>query len=223
MTIDHIAWLFADFSSPIGQTMHFIGRITAPLMCYFAAEGYSYTRNLRKYISRLGIFAIIAHLPYAIFENHNKIDSFSAIDFLFSNTSIMFTIFLGVIALSIYKYEKLSKWLKTTLIVSILILSNLGDGMCFVVLWILFYGIYHDNKPKQIISGEIIAVMLAVFILIKRNDGIYFWQFGTLLAPLLILCYNNKRGSKKPIHKWLFYIYYPLHLLLLALIFFLLN
>ena len=43
MTIDHIAWMWVSATSPAGQLMHTIGRITAPIMCYLLAEGvYSY-------------------------------------------------------------------------------------------------------------------------------------------------------------------------------------
>ena len=41
------------------------------------------------------------------------------------------------------------------------------------------------------------------------------FQFGGLLAPLLLKCYNGERGSAATFHKWFFYVFYPAHLLLL--------
>ncbi|MBO6017570.1 MAG: protein TraX, partial [Oscillospiraceae bacterium] len=41
------------------------------------------------------------------------------------------------------------------------------------------------------------------------------FQFGGLLAPLLLKRYNGERGSAAAFHKWFFYAFYPLHLLLL--------
>ena len=43
MTIDHIAWMWVPDTTPAGQLMHTIGRITAPIMCYRLAEGYIHT------------------------------------------------------------------------------------------------------------------------------------------------------------------------------------
>ena len=60
MTIDHVTWLlFPGFQ----QTwwvygLHIIGRLTAPIMWFFIAEGFYYTSNVKKYILRLFIFAI---------------------------------------------------------------------------------------------------------------------------------------------------------------------
>ena len=56
MLIDHIAWAFVPTASLLGQVMHVIGRLTGPTMAYMLAEGYHYTRNVKKYAMRLGIF-----------------------------------------------------------------------------------------------------------------------------------------------------------------------
>ena len=55
MTIDHIAWLvFPDYPHEVLPViLHIIGRLTCPIMCYFIAEGYHYTKNIRKYTCRL--------------------------------------------------------------------------------------------------------------------------------------------------------------------------
>ena len=63
MTIDHLtsviipgyekAWWIVG--------LHIIGRLAAPIMWFMIVEGYRYTRNLKKYISRLFLFAFISH------------------------------------------------------------------------------------------------------------------------------------------------------------------
>ena len=55
MTVDHIAWaVFPGYPKEfLPLLMHLIGRITCPIMCYCIAEGYHYTRNIRKYTARL--------------------------------------------------------------------------------------------------------------------------------------------------------------------------
>lgn len=53
MLIDHIAWAFIPTNSLLGQIMHCIGRITAPTMCYFIAQGYLHTSSFSRYLRRL--------------------------------------------------------------------------------------------------------------------------------------------------------------------------
>ena len=74
MTIDHLAWLiFPSYdTSFLPVLMHIIGRITCPIMCFFIAEGYYHTKNLKKYILRLFIFALISHVPYMLQSTNFK-------------------------------------------------------------------------------------------------------------------------------------------------------
>ncbi|MBO5164443.1 MAG: hypothetical protein J6B75_08430 [Ruminococcus sp.] len=65
MLIDHIAVLFIPSDKPLYACMRFAGRLTAPIMCFFISEGYHYTRNLKKYFSRLAVFAVISHFAFA--------------------------------------------------------------------------------------------------------------------------------------------------------------
>lgn len=55
MTVDHIAWaVFPGYPrAALPLLMHLIGRITCPIMCYFIAEGFHYTHDVRKYTARL--------------------------------------------------------------------------------------------------------------------------------------------------------------------------
>ena len=106
MLIDHIAWAFVPFSSVLGQIMHFIGRFTAPMMCYFIAEGYFYTRNVKKYIVRIGIFAVISQIPFVVAEKLTApplmmIDGKLWInpELFVPSFNVMFTLLLGLVAL----------------------------------------------------------------------------------------------------------------------------
>ena len=66
MTIDHVAWLvFPGYDNGIVPViLHIIGRLTCPIMCYFIAEGFHYTKNINKYTLRLFAFAFISHFAY---------------------------------------------------------------------------------------------------------------------------------------------------------------
>ena len=50
MTLDHLTWLiFPGYSiEPLAIILHIIGRITCPIMCYFIAEGFHHTKDIKK-------------------------------------------------------------------------------------------------------------------------------------------------------------------------------
>ena len=66
MTIDHIAdIIYPSFpANPVAIVMHMIGRLTAPIMWFFIAEGFFYTKNYPKYLFRMFVFAIVSHFTY---------------------------------------------------------------------------------------------------------------------------------------------------------------
>lgn len=66
MTIDHVTWLLFPGCQKIWWVilLHVIGRLTAPIMWFLMAEGFHYTRNVKKYIGRLFLFAVISHFAY---------------------------------------------------------------------------------------------------------------------------------------------------------------
>lgn len=64
MFLDHVVAITLSHNSYLGMLLRFPGRIVAPVMCYFIAEGYYKTSNPIKYAKRLLFFSIISHLPY---------------------------------------------------------------------------------------------------------------------------------------------------------------
>ena len=66
MTLDHLIWtLFPGYSTEWFVVLcHIIGRLTAPIMWFFIAEGYHYTHNIKKYAARLFLLAAISHFAY---------------------------------------------------------------------------------------------------------------------------------------------------------------
>ena len=64
MVIDHVAWGFVEFWSPLGQVMHVIGRFTIPIMCFFVAEGYRKTSSVSGYLKTMACFAVVSMIPF---------------------------------------------------------------------------------------------------------------------------------------------------------------
>lgn len=221
MLIDHIAWCFVDISSLAGQLMHTIGRLTAPIMCYFIAEGYHYTRNVRKYMGRLGIFAIISWLPFVYMESGELPIVFDDGNFYVNPMqSMIFTLFLGLLTLVTVHNEKLPKPVRTGLAVLFTLLSFIGDWAVFGVVWIFLFDRYRGDFKKQAAAFIISGVLLDLIFMMPIDEFFManLFQFGIVLAVIPLYFYNGKKGSGAAFHKWIFYIFYPLHILVLGLI-----
>lgn len=230
MTLDHLIWiLYPSYTREIiPLIIHIIGRITCPLMCYFIAEGYYHTKNITKYTFRLFLFAIISHVPYMMFSINYK-DWTSIIPFynkeFLNQTSVMWSLAWGLVMLRIECSTKIKNIIKVILILLICIISFPSDWSCIASLCILAFGCNRGNFKKQMLWMVFYVFLYAVvyFFTIDKLYGVI--QMGVVLAIPLIMLYNGQRGNNKTINKimkWIFYIYYPLHLIILSLIRFLL-
>ena len=207
MVIDHIAWRFVPIGSVLGQSMHFIGRLTGPTMAILLAEGYHYTKDKYKYALRLFIFSIISWPPFTLFERGAWPEPVF---------SVISTLFLSFIAIWMWDESELPKPVKIFLLVLICMLAMSCDWVFMDVLWAFFFYIYRDDKKKQWISFFIIGGLMIAFILPGNLDQ--FFQTGIVLVPLLLLFYNGESGKKNAFNKWFFYVFYPLHLFVIYLI-----
>lgn len=217
MLIDHIGWGFFNKYSATGQMMHVIGRLTAPIMCFFIAQGYIHTRSIKKYFIRLILFALISQLPY-VFESEGKL--FDPLSF-----SVIYTLTLGLFA--IFCFDKIkNKYLRWLAIIGIGLLSIPGDWMFFGIAFCLIFYIFRDNFKKQCIGITFVGIIeMLLIILMYAKNGISIqrallenlFQMSIILSLPVLSFYNGERGGNK-YTKWGFYIFYPLHLLIIGFI-----
>lgn len=213
MLIDHIAVAFISNENILGQGMHLLGRITMPIICFLVAEGYYKTKNLRKYMLRLFIFAIISHVFFYYFATGiAPIDLSNGKVNISLPTSVILSLFLGLVSLAIFKNRKINLLIRVILIICICFISVFADWGYIGVLWILFFGIYNASFTKQIISFSVIGI---IFILTNANNQVY--QFGIFLSIPLLAMYSGELGKIRNM-KLIFYIFYPLHLFILGIL-----
>ena len=226
MTIDHIAWmLYPGYPNDwLPVTLHIIGRITCPIMCYFIAEGYHYTKNISKYTQRLFIFAFVSHFAY-IFSSANYIDWKSFIPFYYreilNKTSVMWSLAWGLVMLRIAHSEKIKEYAKPILIILICLITFPSDWSCVASLCILAFGTNRGNFKKQMLWMIFYVSMYSIvyFFAIDKLYGVI--QMAVVFAIPVLLLYNGTRGRSSKINaitKYAFYIYYPLHLFVIGLI-----
>ena len=226
MTLDHIAWiLFPGYSyTPIALVLHILGRITCPIMCYFIAEGYHHTRNIARYTQRLFIFSVISHFAYVYFSG-NYIDWKSFIPFYYGDilnqTSVMWPLAWGLVMLRIANSTKLKAITKYILIIGICLITFPSDWSCIASLCILAFGT-NRVKLKTQMFWMVFYVALYGAVYFLALDKVYgIIQLAVVLAIPVLAMYNGKRGPNSKINKFMkytFYIYYPLHLIVLKFV-----
>lgn len=208
MFFDHFFAVFVVHESLAGSLLRITGRLVAPIMCYLIAEGFHYTSNVKKYIQRLLIFAAVAHFPYVLYFNLPW----------WRATSVMWGLALGLIALTIVKKSKLSFEFKILGVAICCLLAYTADWNFVSVLWILFFGLFRGDFKKQMISFGVIGLAFYILPTLLRSGLMHSYEFGIFLAIPLLYLYRGRQGKKIKILKWGFYIFYPLHLLVLYLL-----
>lgn len=215
MFFDHFATIFLSHNILLGIILKTTGRITAPIMCYFIAEGYHNTSNRKKYILRLLIFALVSHLPYNMAFGYS----------FFQATSVIWPLALGLIALVVVRGEEIQCHYACRLFVVGLccVLAITADWNFVAVLWIVMFGVFYGNLRNQIIGFCVIGVTLHLIPTFIRfgppHDGYPHWfQLGIFLAIPFLMAYNGRRGKKSKAMTWMFYVFYPAHLFLFFLL-----
>ena len=213
MTIDHIAAVLIDPKTDLYLYMRAIGRIAFPIFCFLLTEGVAHTKNRIRYIGNLFLFAIISSPFYMVIPKEEGEIS----------NNVFFTLFFGAACICMIEYIKqcipdrdsvLLMMLRTFIEAAIFIgcfISSIfmhtsyeGVGVFVIVLFYYFPRMLKNRLPEKFTR---FVCCLA-----------FCWdsfQQSAIVSFIPITTYNGERGKQ---NKWLFYIYYPAHLLVLFLI-----
>ncbi len=198
MLVSHTGLILSSFvSEDVSMLFYLFGRIAFPLFAFFISDGWNYTRNKIKYMRNLLVFAFISQIPYMLYIDKDGLN-------------VLFTLLIGTTALWIYDRTK-NSFLLPLCFTPVFFASflNLDYGWKGVLL-ILLFGIIQKKNVKLIV-----LIILLGLIYLPKNQFVYDMGFiVSMLSLFLLLFYNGESGSKK--FKYLFYLFYPLHLILLC-------
>ena len=236
MLLDHTAkvvlhtgvlapWAGMENEMLIRNAMMILGRLAFPIFAWFVAEGCRKTTNLGKYILRLLVFAVLSEVPfqlcfYGAYPNGLRLGCHN----------VMFTLLLavGAVYLGIWLERRsvpkaAAQWI--TACAAILLGWVLRtDYNAWGVALVL--GLYYmqEQKGRLIFLSAWITVFQLIwhgwdgagFVWLSRSGSIQllYW-IGAMFSVPLLMTYDGKRGRRS---KWLFYGFYPVHLLILFLI-----
>ncbi|MDO4650807.1 MAG: TraX family protein [Eubacteriales bacterium] len=216
MTGNHAAHVFLSPQSILYTICINAGYFTAITMCYFLAEGFFYTRSVRRYALRLLVFAVISQIPYHVLWKESKVEA--------APLNMLFSLLICLLCLVIISSIQLSIASRSILLMALGAVSFLCDWSIMAPLFTLSFWNAMQTKTgdrngrRWLIFPYISSI--AVFILLETLEaGILnavFASAGLWLSMLLILRgYNGKKGRHATFFKWFFYGYYPVHLIVL--------
>ena len=150
MTLDHLAWtLWPGYSREWWvMGIHIIGRLTAPIMWYFIAEGYHYTRNVKKYAMRLFLLAFISHFAYTFCFGIPFVPFQTTI---FNQTGVVWSLAWGLVLLYIHDKSGWKDWQKLAATLIICVITFPSDWSCIAAMAVVFIGIYRGDFKKQML------------------------------------------------------------------------
>lgn len=216
MFCDH----FGDAVFGTTTFLNFIGRIAFPIFCFQIVQGYIHTHDIKKYILRLSLFALISQVPFMFFY-HVIFDSFAV--------NVIFTLLFGLLTILIYdKYNKFVGICSFLLFGTIAQVCHFDYGFFGVFIIFMFY-LLHNRKIAMSIVFVISVIIKYLIPVVQKGLPISYIFLGSKFSMLMyftcfsiipILFYNGKRGKHT---KYLFYIFYPSHLLILTFLCILFN
>ena len=219
MLIDHIGGIVVywniDFSNLandpslylIYSLTRMIGRISFPIFAFLIVEGFIHTKNFKKYISRMFIFALISIIPYNLAFGRRVFNPQYWTNFIFGN--VLWTFLVGLVLMYLLKIVEEKKYKKIvefglyivlTAVFMVIAYFIKCDRRQWGILVIALFYIFRDSRWKQALTS----------IVSFRDQPLI-----SHLALIPILLYNGERGRDI---RYFFYIFYPLHLIVLYFI-----
>lgn len=222
MLLDHI---YFAFPKVMPSYVHGITRLVSPMFAYFLVEGFFYTRSRFKYGIRLFSFAIFMEAGNYI------INLILASKNVSVDNNIFMTLFAGLIVMSIFEYSKKNKGISKILLLILGILLSIPgilytEGGMPIIPFIIITYCFRGNIKKQSIGYLIFDLPLIINAIVTYTnfDMLMFnSEFLFVLVIPVILLYNGERGLNNKFSKYMFYIFYPLHLWILAIIKFMVS
>ncbi len=199
MFIDHLGAVC--FSGMMG--FRIIGRLAFPIYCFLLVEGAVHTRNMKKYILRMGIFALISEVPFDLAFYHRLVYT--------GHQNVFFTLGLGLLAIWFLEHPIEQLDIPDVLYKLLVIIAagliaeffNTDYGFTGIAVICIFYYLRGQPQLKYPIAVILLAAMGGV-------------EVYAVLALIPILLYNGQRGRQTKATQYGFYIFYPAHLLLIA-------
>ena len=189
-----------------------VGRLAFPLFAFMAVEGYLHTRSLKKYLLRLLMLAVISEIPFDLLVSGSVFDPM--------HQNVIWTIILGLCCIRAFENisADLKKMLSAVVIIASLaaaIIARVDYSSAGVLTLLAFYA-FRGNTVRC----RLMQLLSLAFINLVLLGGIGFafpYQALAVLSLPIIWLYDGSQGPHNGFIKAANYLFYPAHILILAL------
>lgn len=198
---------------PLYYLMRIIGRIAFPIYCFLLVEGAHHTRNPKKYGLRLLIGMQLSEIPFDL-----ALSSRGPVCFDWTDNSVMITLLLGFLMIQSMK-QATGAW-KALLILPFYLLAEQlhtdygGLGILIIAVFALTRGMPHEKLLQTV---GLCAVIYPGSRVLLGSVAVNLEWFAAL-AMIPIFCYDGRKLTHSKAAQWAFYLFYPVHLAVLALL-----
>ena len=227
MLLDHIGAtlvlrMLREIPVPIEQyrqwvgiyyTLRIIGRIAFPIYCFLLVEGAHHTRNPKKYGLRLFVGMLLSEIPFDLAFSKQ-----GSVFFDWSSNSVMLTLLLGFCMIEAMKrsegFGKIAMVLPFYLLAEWMHTDYGGLGILIIAVFALSRDLPHKNLC------QCLGLCLVVYPGTRAMLGSVAvnLEWFAVLALIPIFCYDGRKLTHHVIVQWEFYLFYPVHMALLALL-----
>ena len=202
MVIDHVG----DSFFPQQIWIRAVGRIAMPIFAFCVAEGFIHTHDRGRYLLRMLIFGLISEIPFDLVTSGKILE--------FGHQNIMLTFSWAILGLTccdkiIGKERSPGRNLAAAAILVVFLAVSVFLRLDYSMLALALIAVFYLLRVKNLWIRNTVAAAVHAAI---RNVGIHW--FG-LLGFVPLYMYNGKRGKGL---KWVFYLFYPCHFLVIFLI-----
>jgi len=186
-----------------------IGRIAFPIFAFLLVEGFHHTRSRKKYALRLVLGVLLAEIPYNLMVSGQA---------FWQQQSVMVTLLLGFCAVWCMDRFRSLAW-KPVVMLPFALLAELmmtDYGWAGVVLVALFELSRQMYSPNLIRTGGMIVLFhhMSSYVFQVGNFALPMQVLG-VLAMVFIANYRGEKRTHNPVAQWAFYLFYPVHMLIL--------
>ena len=203
-----------------------IGRVCFPIYAFLLVEGYFHTSNLKKYVKRLLLFAVISEIPFNLAMASSVIYPFH------QNVLWSFLIALGLIHCNEIAKSTGKLWLRIIVAVFTILAGYLLGLITMVdyyhagILMVLTFYFFHHRNWWDYVGQLLCLAYINLELLggfgyevVLFGETVFLTRQGlALLALIPIWLYKGKQGYHSKWWKYFCYAFYPVHLLILGLL-----
>ena len=210
MAMDHIYTYFTPQGVNIPIWFGYFGKVAAPIFFYLVVEGFFHTRSKKKYIQRVfSMGALMIGVDFLLGIGNN----------IFLSIGCALVMLIGIDKAKHSEKGSSDKIKGISLAILFGVLGIFTEASIYGVAMILTFYFFREKKALMAITYVVVSLFgLTGAIGPNFVEAVTIWDYQWMMvfAIIPILMYSGKLGFNNKFVKWMFYWFYPVHLIVIV-------